>query len=111
MSDPGDDPSDVEDRSEVHLRLEHWLSIVLGPLSLKSEAFTERGGAILEALEGLTGNDILWVLAAVLGGILADAPPERQRRLMVAFHALTDHSTEQSMRMKAAHRHHEEGHA
>ena len=104
-----DDPEGYE--AARNDRVSEFLECELGRLSLGTEAYNAHAMAIMQTFADLSGNDCLWVLGAVLGSVIADAPPDGRTRMLIAFHALTAYSLERAIATKAATRHHEEGHA
>ncbi len=108
MSD--DDPDDpaiglgeerMAPRDARDAALNDWLIAEIGHLSLDTVAFSEHGRAALASLEQLSGNDCLWVLAAVIGGVICDAPRARHQRLLLACHALVAYSVERGMEVRS----------
>ena len=101
------------ERREAHRHdiFSAFLECELGQLSLDTETYNAHAKAIMDTFGEISGNDVLWVLGAVVGSTIADAPPETRHQMLIAFAALCAYSLERAVATKAAVRHHEEGHA
>ena len=113
-----DDETEREHQERLERREAHrhdifaaFLECELGQLSLDTGAYNAHATAMTDTFGELSGNDVLWVLGAVVGSTIADAPAETRLQILIAFQALCAYSLERAVATKAAARHHEEGHA